>query len=85
MIMEIRMTPIGQIALGCDGSDQYVLVERIDGFQLSGRKAIDWLLSQVYRETRQEAGGYFCTSVRAARVQYSRTSWICTIQHRYDI
>lgn len=81
---DIKMTQIGHISLGIDGSDQYVLVERRDA-NLSPKQAIEWLLPQVYRETRQEAGGYFCTSVHAVREQYRKNACICTIQHRYDI
>jgi hypothetical protein len=81
---DIKMTPIGCIELGIDGKDQYVLLERRDA-NLSPKQAIEWLLPQVYQETRQEAGGYFCKTVHAVREQYRKNACICTIQHRYDV
>ena len=82
--MEIKVTQIGRIEMGIDGSDQYVLLERRDA-DLSPKQAIEWLLPQVYRETHQEAGGYFCKRVSAVRTQYRKDSCICTIHHQYDV
>ena len=82
--MDIQTTDIGTIQRGIDGSDQYMLVTRRDD-DITPEQAIEWLLPQVYQQTRQEAGGYFCTTVRAVMAQYSTNVCICTVEHRYDV
>ena len=82
--MQLTITTIGSINLDCSGSDQYVLVERSDG-DLSPKQAKDWVLSQYYRDTYREAGGYFCHYVNAVRKKHRPNACICVIEHRYDI
>ena len=81
--MEIKVTQIGRIEMGIDGSDQYVLLERKDD-DLSPKQAIEWLLPQVYTGSARP-GSYFCHTVQAVRAQYRKDACICTIQHRYDV
>ena len=81
--MEIKIEKIGKIDKGIDGSDEYVLLTRLDD-DLTPDQAVDWLLPKVYRECSYP-GGYFCQTVLAVQAEYSRNTVICTIQHRYDV
>lgn len=81
--MEIKITKIGKIDNGIDGSDEYVLLTRLDD-ELTPDQAVDWLHPKVYREC-SHPGGYFCRTVLAVQAAYSHNEVICTIQHRYDI
>ena len=66
------------------GHDQYVLVQRSDGEELTIEEARDYLLPLVYCEGKQP-GAYYCNTVWCSMVQYSNYTAICAIQHRYDI
>jgi|GEM_PF-2839611 len=83
--MTITSQTIGSISDLDNGRDEYVLLTRTDGDDLTPKQAHDWLLPRVYRETHAEAGGYFCNSVSVQQVQYSTTQVIAIIAHRYDI
>jgi heme-degrading monooxygenase HmoA len=79
----ITTETIGTISHGVDGSDQYVLLTRwVD--DLTPEDAEDWLLPQVYRETHQEAGGYFCRRVTTTQGE-SANKVIAIIHHCYDV
>jgi hypothetical protein len=80
--MNITVTKIGCIDKNIDGNDEYVLLTRNDD-DLTCDEAHDWLLPQVYRETQQEAGGYFCLDVEV--LQRSTNSVVAIIRHRYDV
>lgn len=80
----ISMLTIGRIPLGVDGFDEYVLVTDTEDV-LTPDAAHQWLLPQVYRQTTQPAGGYFCTSVLAMQHAYRDNACLCVIQHRYDV
>jgi hypothetical protein len=80
----MKTTPIGVISEGIDGSDHYVLVQRIDGDELTPDEARAWLLPRVYREC-SAPGGRYCTEVNAVQAEYSERVVICTVQQRYDI
>lgn len=80
---DITTETIGTISHGVDGSDQYVLLTRwVD--DLTPEDAEDWLLPQVYRETHQEAGGYFCRRVTTTQGE-SANKVIAIIHHCYDV
>jgi hypothetical protein len=80
--MEITVTKIGNIEQGIDGTDQYLLLTRKDD-SLTPKEARDWLLPQVYRETYQEAGGYFCKRVTV--MQKTDSQVVAIVHHEYDV
>jgi hypothetical protein len=80
---DIKIETIGTISHGVDGSDQYVLLTRW-GDDLTPEDAEDWLLPQVYRETHQAAGGYFCHRVTTMQGK-SSGKVIAIVHHRYDV
>jgi hypothetical protein len=80
--MEITVTKIGNIEHGIDGNDQYLLLTRRDD-DLTLEQARDWLLPQVYRETYQEAGGYFCKRVTV--MQKTDSQVVAIVHHEYDV
>lgn len=80
--MEITVTKIGNIEQGIDGTDQYLLLTRKDD-SFTPEEARDWLLPQVYRETYQEAGGYFCKRVTV--MQKTDSQVVAIVHHEYDV
>ena len=80
---DIKIETIGAISHGVDGSDQYVLLTRW-GDDLTPEDAEDWLLPQVYRDTHQAAGGYFCHRVTTMQGE-SSGKVIAIVHHRYDV
>ena len=80
---DIKIETIGTISHGVDGSDQYVLLTRW-GDDLTPEDAEDWLLPQVYRETHQAAGGYFCHRITTMQGE-SSGKVIAIVHHRYDV
>ena len=80
---DIKIETIGTISHGVDGSDQYVLLTRW-GDDLTPEDAEDWLLPQVYRDTHQAAGGYFCHRVTTMQGE-SSGKVVAIVHHRYDV
>lgn len=80
---DIKIETIGTISHGVDGSDQYVLLTRW-GDDLTPEDAEDWLLPQVYKDTHQAAGGYFCHRVTTMQGE-SSGKVIAIVHHRYDV
>jgi hypothetical protein len=80
---DIKIETIGAISHGVDGSDQYVLLTRW-GDDLTPEDAEDWLLPQVYKDTHQEAGGYYCHRVTTMQGE-SSGKVIAIVHHRYDV
>jgi hypothetical protein len=80
---DILSESIGSIARGAGGSDQYVLLTRwVDDF--TPQDAEDWLLPQVYKDTHQAAGSYFCHSVTTMQGE-SSNKVIAIVHHRYYV
>lgn len=81
----ILMQTIGNIHKGVDGTDQYVLLKRVDD-DLDADTAHDWLLRRYYHDSTHP-GGYFCTSVTIipVPVPYARNEYIGIVHHRYDV
>jgi len=81
-IPQYEYIEIGRLEMGCDGSDQYFLVKGREGSIVP-----DDLLEDVeyrfYRETYQEAGGYFCKQFDLMR--QSNDEYIVRVCHRYDV
>lgn len=80
--MVITVTKIGNIEKGIDGTDQYLLLSRSDA-NLTATQAHKWLMPQVYRETYQEAGGYFCNRVTVMKKSDSQV--VAIVHHEYDV
>lgn len=83
--MEVDVTKIGRIDLGVDGSDEYVQLFFKGAMPPSKDFAHDWLLSRVYKDTTQEAGGYFCHRVTLLRYPQRKREFVGIIHHRYDV
>ncbi len=80
----MKITPIGTISAGIDGSDQYVLVQRKDKDKLTPEEAHEYLLPLVYRRD-SGPGSIYCVEVSAMQVQFSETDVICIVHTRYDV
>ena len=80
---DITSETIGSISHGINGSDQYVLLTRWND-DLTPDDAYEWLLPQVYRDTHQEAGGYFCHRVTTMQGE-SFNKVVAIIHHCYDV
>jgi hypothetical protein len=80
--MDITITKIGCNGQGIDGMDEFVLLTRKDD-DLTCEEAYDWLFPQVYRDTYQEAGGYYCRDVEV--LQRSDNQVVAIVHHRYDV
>jgi hypothetical protein len=80
---ELHITKIGMISHGIDGSEEFILVERLDD-AMTPDQCEEIMLPRYYRACGAP-GSYFCTSVMAVQQKYSRSACILTIQHRYDV
>lgn len=81
--MKITIEKIGVIELGVEGSDDYILVKtenRATIAQVRGE-----LLSRFFRDTTQEAGGYYCHHVTVLGNPVFDNSFVAIIHHRYDV
>jgi heme-degrading monooxygenase HmoA len=79
---DIAIETIGHIKRP-DGRDEYVLLTRwVDDF--TPQDAEDWLLPLVYKDTHQEAEGYFCHRVTTTQGE-SANKVIAIIHHQYDV
>ena len=81
--MKATIEKIGAIHHGVEGSDEYVRIRTEEACLLSVVK--DWLLKQVYRDTTQEAGGYFCHRVTVMAHPYMEDEFVGVIHHQYDV
>jgi hypothetical protein len=80
---EVKTQHIGNIHFGIDGNDEYVLLEFAE--DTTSDAANEWLLQQVYRDTTQEAGGYFCKRVTIMPNPYHANKFVGVIHHQYDV
>ena len=81
--MNATIEKIGAIHHGVDGSDEYVHI-KTDGTP-SAQDVRVWLLRQFYRDTTQEAGGYFCHRVTIMARPYFDDEFVGIIHHQYDV
>ena len=82
--MNAKIESIGRISHGVEGSDEYVRIRTEEACIPSVVK--DWLLRQVYRDTTQEAGGYFCHRVTVMGPHpYMEDEFVAIIHHQYDV
>ena len=80
---EVKTQHIGRIHFGIDGNDEYVLLEFAE--DMTSNAANEWLLSRVYQDTTQEAGGYFCKQVTIMPNPYHANKFVGVIHHQYDV
>jgi len=78
--LEITVTTIGTIDKGCDGSQQYILLQCLNDY-LSENDAWAYLHPLVYRDTN-DAGAYFCHIVET--IQKSDNEVICIVHHEFN-
>ena len=83
--MDADVTTIGNIDLGVEGTDQYVHMFFLGEAIPSKDFAHDWLLGRVYKDTTQEAGGYFCHRVTILSYPQRKREFVGIIHHRYDV
>ena len=82
--MKATIDKIGAIHHGVEGSDEYVRI-RTEGAHTPSQVK-DWLLKRVYRDTTQEAGGYFCHRVTVMGPHpYMEDEFVAIIHHQYDV
>lgn len=74
---------IGVIDIGVEGSDEYLLVNT-DEPTIPAKVKRD-LLERFYRDTTQEAGGYYCHNVTVMEYPFSDSKFVAVIHHRYDV
>lgn len=66
------------------GKDQYFLLTRKDGENLTPEFAERWLHPRVYKECKGP-GTWFCDRVTAMQKGHTLTQCICVVEHRRDI
>lgn len=80
----MKTEKIGVIHLGVEGSDEYLLVST--GLTPSTPATVKRdLLERFYRDTTQEAGGYYCHNVTVLEHPISVSKFVAVIHHRYDV
>ena len=79
---DIRVTHIGDIPMGSDGRDYYLMLTRLDD-DLSEDDAHNWLLERYYRDTNTP-GGYFCHRVTIVPMPHSDNECIGIVHQRFD-
>jgi len=83
MSQEYKITPIGDIALGIDGTDAFFQVncdEDIDAGELH-----DYFMERHWVETYQEAGGYYCKHFEVFTHPIFTNRAVVKVEHRFDV
>ena len=83
--MNIKITKIGQVDLEFGQSDEYLLIEEIDGNSLDLGELDEYLYGRFSYESDQEAGGAFCSMIYSVRHRWCENKAIATLCHRLDI
>ncbi|WP_075588162.1 hypothetical protein [Rhodoferax antarcticus] len=81
---EMKLTQIGVIDNGCDGSDAYALVERLDGEYLSVEVAEKFAFG-IFGRSCKGPGSRYCDVVRAFKVGSQLDVCLCVAEIRYDV
>jgi len=80
--MTNKITKIGNIDNGIDGSEEYLLLtDSVSGY-LTENQAWDYLHPLVYRDTN-DAGAYFCHTVKT--LQKTDNQVVCIVYHQYNV
>jgi hypothetical protein len=82
--MSIKSESIGSIQLGLDGRDEYLKLSETKAV-LPYREVQDFFNRYYYRDTNQEAGGYFCHGFTWLPIRYLRNEGVLIVHHRYDV
>jgi hypothetical protein len=80
---DVHVQRVGVLHDGIEGGDEYVRLTFPN--KTSCKDAENWLLDQVYRDTTQEAGGYFCHYVTVMALPYNDSQFVAIIHYRYDV
>ena len=82
MNQEYKITQIGRIEHGIEGSDQFFQVECDEPIE----KDALWekFSDEFYYETQQEAGGYYCKRFEIFMSDYEYRA-VVKVEHRYDV
>lgn len=81
--MNIETQSIGLIRLGVEGYDEYLHIMAENATMWDD--VHDWLLKRYYRDTTQEAGGYYIHRVTVMPRPNRDDEFIGIIHHRYDV
>lgn len=79
----MKIEKIGVIPLGVEGSDEYLLINT-DEACIPAKVKRD-LLERYYKDTTQEAGGYYCHRVTVMEHPYQENEFVGVVHHRYDV
>jgi hypothetical protein len=79
--MTIKITKIGNIDNGIDGSEEYLLLTDAED-DLNEQQAWEYLHPLVYRDT-DDAGAYFCHTVKT--MQKTDNAVVCIVYHQYNV
>lgn len=83
---EVRVEHIGKRNVDIGHTEEYVHITWKGDSPTATRHTIhDWLLERVYRDTTQEAGGYFCHRVTVMPHPYRDDEFVGIIHHQLDI
>lgn len=82
---DVVTTNIGSIPLGVEGSDQYVQLFCTGAKPPSKERVHAWLMERVFKDTQQEAGGYYCHNVTIMTHPHRANEFVGIIHHRYDV
>lgn len=81
-IADYSVKSIGRINTGSFGSDEFVLVKRLDdAIDIEGVQ--EYLLGHCYCEGSSAAGSYFCHTVEV--LLRNDNEAVAVIHHRYDV
>jgi hypothetical protein len=83
--MNIDYQTIGEIHLGAEGWDQYIKLKAKGGEAPMWDDVHDWLLRRHYRDTKEEAGGYYCHQVTVMPRPRYPDEFVGIVHHRYDV
>lgn len=81
--MKVSIEKIGAIPLGVEGSDEYLRIKTEEAKMWD--EVHDWLIQHYYKDTHQEAGGYYCHRVTVMRWPNRNDEFVGVVHHRYDV
>jgi hypothetical protein len=82
---DFEIQPIGRIDNGIDGSDAFYQVTDKNYSPINADVVLDIFRTEFYRETYQEAGGYFCKHFEVYTNPIHDYRAVVKVEHRYDV
>lgn len=79
----ITIENIGSLSKGIDGSDQYLMMTRMDD-DLTPDDAYEIMMRLAWRDCHVP-GGYFCKTGEVMQAFDGKNKVICVLHHRYDV